>query len=282
MTLKPIRILWLAALSAGGLAISSCSGGSSSPCGAPVKTSSGAEWVCTFADDFDGDALNRSKWQVTKTSAIGFTQSARECYVDDPAHVKVADGLLTLRATTLQSPAPCGSFTTQYQSGMVFSKGRFAQTYGRFEVRAKLPRGSGFQPALWMYPQNLAYGRRSGEIDIAESFGNADVVVPHLHLRDAAGADHPRGAYCRVANASESFHTYTVEWQPTEFRFLYDGVPCMTVRHWDSGPPLLPPQPFDKPFFLLLQLGLGYGRNAPGTGTRFPGELQVDYVRAWR
>ena len=43
----------------------------------------------------------------------------------------------------------------------------------------------------------------------------------------------------------------------------------------------MPPQPFDHPFFLLLQLGLGYGRNGP-TPSTFPGELQIDYVRAWR
>ena len=283
MHLKPSRLLCATALAVcAAAAVSSCGSSGSTPCGPTVKNSSGAEWVCTFADDFDGTTLDRSKWQVARTTAIGFTQSARECYVNDPGHIEVADGLLTLTATRLPSPAPCGSFTSPYQSGMVFSKGRFAQTYGRFEVRAKLPRGTGFQPALWLYPQYLSYGNRSGEIDIAESFGNPEIVVPHLHLRDAAGDDHPQGAFCRVANASEAFHTYTVEWEPTEFRFLYDGVPCMTVRHWASGPPLAPPQPFDKPFFMLLQLGLGYGRNAPSALTRFPGELQIDYVRAWR
>jgi beta-glucanase (GH16 family) len=164
---------------------------------------------------------------------------------------------------------------------MVFSKDRFAQAYGRFEVRAQLPSGAGFQPALWMYPQELAYGDRSGEIDIAESFGTPDLVSPHLHLHDAAGVDHPEGAYCHVAGASHGFHTYAVEWSPGGFRFLYDGTLCWTVHRWDTGPPLSPPQPFDRPFFVLLQLGLGYGPNAPSPTTRFPGVLKIDYVRAW-
>ena len=282
MSLKTMHLIGILSLTAVAVSASGCSG-ASSPCGPRVETKSGDEWVCTFADDFGGTALDRSKWQVAKTATIGFTQSAHECYVDDPAHVKVADGRLTLTATKTRHPAPCGKvFASPYESGMIFSKDRFAQTYGRFEVRAKLPPGSGFQPALWMYPQDLAYGDRSGEIDIAESFGTPDLVSPHLHLRDAMGVDHSRGAYCHVANDSGSFHTYTVEWDPAEIRFLYDEVPCLVVQNWRPAPPLVAPQPFDKPFFMLLQLGLGYGANAPGPGTHFPSRLQIDYVRAWR
>lgn len=263
------------------MAIASCSGNSPS-CGAKVRNGSGGEWTCTFSDDFDGHTLDSSKWQVAKTSQIGFTQSAGECYVDDPSNVRVAGGMLTLTATKLAVPARCGPTSTPYLSGMVFSKDRFAQAYGRFEVRAKLPRGAGFQPALWMYPQELAYGDRSGEIDIAESFGATDTVSSHLHVHDATGADHPQGADCHVIGASSSFHTYTVEWEPHQIRFLYDGVLCTTIRGWDTGPALVPPQPFDRPFFLLLQLGLGYGVNAPSPTTPFPGRLQIDYVRAWK
>ncbi len=280
MDAKLARLFPITTLAILALTLSSCSG-DSSPCGPTVERSSGGDWVCTFADDFNGSTLDRSSWQVAVTSEIGFTQSAGECYVDDPAHVKVANGLLTLTATKLARPAPCGPISSTYLSGMVFSKDRFAQAYGRFEVRAKLPRGAGFQPAIWMYPQGLAYGDRSGEIDIAESFGVPDVVSPHLHVHDASGTDHPQGADCGVTDASGSFHTYTVEWEPDEIRFLYDGVPCTTIRRWDTGPPLVPPAPFDQPFFVLLQLGLGYGANAPSAATRFPGQLQIDYVRAW-
>jgi beta-glucanase (GH16 family) len=271
------------ALAACAVMISSCSGGST-PCGSTEhEKSSGGSWVCSFEDDFSGTTLDPAKWQVMTTATTGFTQPSRECYVNDPAHIKVADGLLTLTATKLSSPVPCGSMTSLYLSGMIFTKHRFAQTFGRFEVRAKLPPGTGFQPALWMYPQDLAYGDRSGEIDIAESFGAPNVVSPHIHMRDSAGVDRAPGAYCQVANPSETFHTYAVEWLPSNgFRFLYDGVPCMTLPSWDPGAPLVAPQPFDKPFFILLQLGLGFGANAPTAGTHFPQSLEIDYVRAWK
>lgn len=191
-------------------------------------------------------------------------------------------GVLTLTATRLPRPARCGAFATRYRSGMIFSKGRFAQTYGRFAIRAKLPRGVGFQPALWIYPEHLAYGNRSGEIDVAESFGAADTVPPHIHMRDAVGVDHPQGGNCHVTDPSGAFHTYAVQWTPSTIAFLYDGVPCATFRHWLPQPPLVFPQPFDKSFFMLVQLGLGYSANAPSAATPFPGQLQIDYVRAWR
>jgi beta-glucanase (GH16 family) len=278
---KTILVLCAAALVVGVVAISSCSE-ASTPCGPSIEKSSGGHWTCTFADDFDGTELDPAKWQAVATATTGFTQASHECYVDDPANVKVSGGLVTLTATRLASPVPCGQLTTPYESGMISSKDRFAQTYGRFEVRAKLPAGTGFQPALWMYPQELAYGDRSGEIDIGESFGAPDTVSPHIHMHDATGTDHPQGTDCHVANASGAFHTYTVEWEPTEFRFLYDGVPCLTLSHWKPPPPFVAPRPFDRPFFMLLQQGLGYGPNAPGAATPFPGSLQIDYVRAWR
>ena len=147
-------------------------------------------WICTFADEFDGSALDLGNWQAMTTATMGFSQFG-ECYVDDPSHISVADGLLTLVATKLPIPAPCGPTTSPFQSAMIFTEHRFAQTYGRFEVRAKLPEGPGLQPAIWMYPQDMAYGDRSGEIDIAESFGAPDVVSPTFTCTTRTGSTDP-------------------------------------------------------------------------------------------
>jgi beta-glucanase (GH16 family) len=253
-------------------------------CGAGLPNGSGGYRTCTFGDDFNGARLNNGNWQPMTSATTGFTQIG-ECYVNDQSHIKVASGVLTLTATKSSKPEPCGpSYSTPYQSGLVRTRDRFAQTYGRFEVRAKMPAaGTGLQSALWMWPQDLAYGDRSGEIDIAEWYGVLpDYVSPTLHMHDALGVDHPYNNWCNVANASQAFHTYTVEWQPTSFTFLYDGVPCMTVSSWDPGAPRVAPQPFDQPFFMILQLALGFGPNAVTTETPFPAKFVIDYVRAWR
>jgi beta-glucanase (GH16 family) len=119
-------------------------------CGsAQVAKPGGGHWVCTFGDNFNGTVLHRRNWQVMTTATMGFSQVG-ECYVDDPSHVRVGGGVLTLTATKLSSPRPCGRIKSDYESGMIFTKDLFAQAYGRFKVRAKLPRGVGFHSAFWM------------------------------------------------------------------------------------------------------------------------------------
>jgi beta-glucanase (GH16 family) len=284
--LRTGRLTWLAALGLiSAAALASAPGtatAATTDCGAArIAKPTGGYWNCTFGDDFGGTSLNPANWGVMSTATMGFTQ-AGECYVDDPAHVSVGSGMLTLSATKSSAPQPCGWFNSQYRTGLVFTKDRFAQTYGRYEVRARFPRGPGFQSAFWMWPQNQAYGESSGEIDVAEYFGSIPTVVsPHTHIKDWSGADHGQGAYCRVNDADGAFHRYVVEWLPTSFKFIYDGVTCLTISSWDPPDPLLFPQPFDQPFFMILQLATGYGVNAPNPTSPFPARFRVDYVRAW-
>jgi beta-glucanase (GH16 family) len=77
------------------------------------------------------------------------------------------------------------------------------------------------------------------------------------------------------------FHTYTVDWTPAGFRFRYDGALCLTVPRWIPAPPLRAPQPFDQPFFVLLEFATGTGVNAPPPAMHLPVSMFVDYVRVW-
>jgi len=277
-------VLWLAAIAAAAAtAAASPAGAVTKSCGsARIEKPSGGHWICTFGDSFGGRSLNRSNWDAMRTEASNFTQGG-ECYVDDPQHIAVANGHLILTATSGPHPSQCGLYWTRFESGMIFTQHHFAQTYGRFKVRAKMPTGTGFQSAFWMWPEHKAYGFRSGEIDVAELFGSlADIVAPHIHLKNALGIDQGQGADCPVADPSGAFHTYVLVWLRSELRFTYDGATCMDITSWDPGAPLAFPQPFDQPFFLVLQLALGIGPNAPNANTVFPARMVVDYVRAWR
>lgn len=248
-------------------------------CGKRIAKPSGGRWKCAFADDFKGHRLARTKWRPMTTATTGFTMGG-ECDVDDPGHIRVGHGVLTLTVT--KGPSKwCGWYPTPYQSGMVFTK--YAQAYGRFEARVKFPAGERFASGFWMWPKEMAYGKQSGEIDIAEHFGAyPSSVTSHIHIIDGIG-DRGTGGYCDVADPAGRFHKYTVEWLPTGFRFLYDGVPCETISSWDPPSPLIVPQPFDQPFFMLLTLALGNKDSLIGEGgSDFPASMQVDYVRAWK
>jgi beta-glucanase (GH16 family) len=271
------------------LAISACGGGSGGEhrltCGGerPAKPGGGS-YTCTFSDNFTGSTLDSSKWMVQTTARSGYATGS-DCYVNSRNNISVAGGYLHLTSRVEPAPfichSPLGHFTTSQTAGSVLTFDKFAQTYGRFEFRAKFPStvGPGVDSALWMYPVKPAYGAwpNSGEIDVAERFGTptADHILPSVHY---AGEDSAlsTGHGCVVPTADSAFHTYAVDWTTTTMYFRYDGHLCFQ-HFWTPNAPLVRPQPFDQAFDLVMtQTGQ---RGAP-VGTTIT--MDVDWVRAWR
>ncbi len=223
---------------------------------------------------------------VGQTAQTGFVTSGRDCYLDDPKNVAVSSGSLHLtsrvESESFMCKSPYGDFSTNITAGTVLSYGKFAQTYGRFEFRAKFPSTAGatLDSALWMYPQDPAYGGwpNSGEIDIAEWFGDpyADHVVPSVHY---AGENRAltSGRNCVVPNADSEFHNYAVEWTATEMSFYYDNTMCFQ-HAWTSSAPLLAGQPFDQAFDLVMTQTGPWG--VPIVGKTYT--MDIDWVRAWK
>ena len=258
------------------------------PCGSTTHLKSdGSAYVCSFSDEFSGSALDANKWSAVTTATTG-QRTGVECDIDASNTLSVGAEVLTITARRLKRPMTCdspfGAFDTSYTGGMITTSRKYAQAYGRFEMRARFPQSTvaGLQSSLWMYPQGLRYGAwpRSGEIDIAEWFsGWGSVVVPHLHYHGDWVDPYATSYRCTVTDPN-AFHTYAVEWTPTSITFLYDGRTCLRDSYWlPFG--LLAPAPFDQPFNLLIGNGRGVGNNAPTSDTPFPATLEVDYVRAW-
>jgi beta-glucanase (GH16 family) len=273
-----------------GLCPAPVTGGGAGPaptCGdtTPLKAD-GTPWTCTFDDDFDGTALDRSKWTVQTTAQFGF-HSGSECMVDDPNNISVSNGHLNLTVrdvgTPLRCPSPRVPYTTRYTGASVYSSW-FAQEYGRFEIRAKFPEGygvSGIQSSLWLFPRQLSAGSLlSGatEIDVAEAYSrHPNIVVPAVHGLTVSPL--LPNSYCDVPDYGAAFHTYAVEWSRSTISFSYDGTTCMKV----ATPPSLPPtlrRP--TPFLVALTQGMGVGVNANTTAPPLPGTTQIDYVRVWK
>jgi beta-glucanase (GH16 family) len=258
-------------------------------CGETLLKADGSTWTCTFVDDFDETTLDPGKWTVQETVKTGF-RSEQTCFTATDRNVRVADGVLQLTAQDEGVPKSCTNafddFTTLYTGGMIGTKGKFSQTYGRFEVRAKYPAttASGLHGGFWMLPVDNKYGPwpRSGEIDVAEWWSTDPTLVPpSLHYRGRHYAA-DTGWECRISDVT-GFHTYTVEWQPTGLDFFVDGSLCFS-RTPEPEEPLVPPQPFDQPFSLILnfQVGMPTGTNKVTSATPFPATYEVDYVKAWR
>jgi licheninase len=163
-------------------------------------------------------------------------------------------------------------------------------TYGRVEVRAKLPSGRGTWPAIWMLPTEWRYGGwpHSGEIDIMEHVGfDPDIVHATVHTgayNHAAGTQ--RGAQIEVPTARAAFNVYAIEWAPEEIRGYVNDTHYFTFENERLTDPSAgaPEWPFDQPFHLLLNIAVGgtWG-GAQGVDPEvFPQQLVVDYVRVYR
>jgi beta-glucanase (GH16 family) len=257
-------------------------------CGARIAKSTGGYWACTFSDEFNGPSLDVSKWVPQRTATSGYVNGPTACFVDSPNNISVSNGALKLTARKESAPFGCApGFTTQYTSGMVSTAlGRFSQTYGRFEIRAKTwsARVKGLQTSLWLWPvDSRKYApAHSGEIDIAEMYSQyPDRAIPYIHYNTAAHDPSVTNNYCMISNLAK-FHTYTLEWTAQRMKISYDGRTCLVHRP-NPAAPLAGPQPFDHPFFIALTQALGVNTNLfDPASTPLPATTEVDYVRVWK
>lgn len=231
-----------------------------------------------WADEFEGDTLDASKWRVVE-DCWGGGNNERQCYAR--TGVSLRDGQLILTARRADAATTMRSHT----SGKVHTRGLASFRYGRIEVRARMPQGQGLWPAIWMLPEHDNYGPypRSGEIDIAEAVNlgvDCDGCRNLFH-----GARHHGPAPDQNKEESGSietdspgaFHTFALEWTPQRMTWLVDDVPYFSA---EGGPP------WDQRFHLILNLAVG-GTWAEATGTlgvddrKLPAELLIDYVRVY-
>ncbi len=245
-------------------------------CAGPLLVkATGDPWVCSFDDEFNGTALNRSRWVVQKTSDGAF-QLGSACMVDTPQTVSVANGQLSLTVRRASAPFRCyksrGYVMSSWNGGSVYTNS-FSQKYGRWSIRAKFPDGEGIpglQSAIWTYPieRRTALGAAK-EIDIAEAYSRwPDMVLPTVHT--SLGG---KNGNCDMPHFGGGWHTYTLEWTPAGIAsFYYDGVMCFWAGHAGAT----------NPFRLLLTQGLGIQNNTPTKATVSPATMQVDWVRIWK
>ena len=245
----------------------------------------GQDWQLVWADEFDGDTLDMEKWSYmigdgTEYGIPGWGNNELEYYQED--NVKVADGYLTITARRENVG------TSQFTSGRIRTIDKGDWTYGRFEIRAKLPEGKGLWPAIWMLPTNERYGgwAASGEIDIMEYLGDDTTkVYGTIHYGGSWPNNQHKGAHYITNDTAfnRTFHDFALEWEEGELRWYVDGEEFLKLGQgeWYSESAAFP-APFNKKFHMLINLAVG--GNWPGNPdmtTQFPQELVVDYVRVY-
>lgn len=264
------------------------------------KTQHKPKWSLTWSDEFNKPHIDPNKWthdignwikdEDGNNVAPGWGNDEKQYYTNSKDNSFVKDGKLVIRAQKETTTDDTGTY--DYTSAKLKTKGLFSQTYGRYELRAKLPTGKGFWPALWMLPEKDKYGgwAASGEIDIMEAWGSRpNVVAGTIHY----GETWPNNRYTGKeyvlpeGQGINTWHTYAVEWEPGEIRWYVDGVLYQTQNAWYAKNQNNPinfsyPAPFDQNFYLIMNLAVGgHFDGDPDETTTFPQQMEIDYVRVY-
>jgi beta-glucanase (GH16 family) len=241
-----------------------------------------------WSDEFNGpagSAPNPSSWRL-ETGGSGWGNEELETYTSGTANAaQDGAGNLVITARKEQTGTSCWYGPCQYTSARLITESKFAQAYGRFEARIKIPRGQGMWPAFWLLGDDIytAGWPNSGEIDVMENIGKEPGTTHgSLHSPGHSGANSLTAAYTLPNGKAlaDDFHVYGVDWKPDSITWSVDGRAYATKTRADVGSN---PWPFDHPFFAILNVAVGGGwPGSPDASTSFPQRMLVDYVRVYR
>lgn len=238
-----------------------------------------------WSDEFNNSgAPDSTKWNYDLgdgcPNVCGWGNNEAQYYTTDSKNVRVENGNLIIEAhkDSLGGEA--------YTSTRIVSKQKGDWLYGRIEVRAKLPKGKGTWPAIWMLSTDWKYGGwpASGEIDIMEHVGYDPGVVhgtihteKYNHIKQTQ-----KEGKITIADAMDQFHVYAIDWTKDKIDFFVDDHLYHTV--------VRDPQddfngwPFDQKFHLIMNIAVGgnWGGKEGIDDSIWPQRMEIDYVRIYQ
>lgn len=236
-----------------------------------------SEWKLVWEENFDRPVLDTATWSKIPR----WTPEWAKFMSADEACYAIADRNLVLKG--LINPDR-GADTATYLTGGVYTKYKRSFHGGRLEVRAKLQGATGAWPAIWLKPAEEAKypWPTGGEIDIMERLNYDSVAYQtvhsyythHLNLKN----DPPQGGTGRID--PDGYNTYAVEMYPDSVVFFINGNRNFAYPRIETDKE--GQFPFDKPYYLLIDMQLGGPWVGAVDPADLPVEMHVDWVRYYR
>jgi len=220
----------------------------------------GKVWKLAWSDEFEGDAVDQSKWEL-----LGDWKRRDGFWVKEDSYVD-GKGNLILRTKKDGDRYTCGAVRT---------RGKFEHRYGYWVCRCKFPKEQGHWPAFWLHADSVGKigdaGRDGTEIDIMEKPWREDRITQNLHW-DGYGKEHRSdGKTFDFPGLSEGFHTFGLHWTPEEYVFYVDGKETWRTRAGGVS---------QVPEYAKLTEEIGeWGGDIKKAN--LPDEFVVDYVRVY-
>ena len=242
-----------------------------------------------FSDEFEYEGRpDTQKWhhQIIPPENGSWHNGELQHYTDRAENSYVSDGTLKIKA--LKEQYTYNGSTKAYTSARLNAK--IAFTYGKIEVRAKLPSPAGTWPAIWTLGANSnetgnyfgnQYGSVGwplcGEIDIMEQTGwDKNSTISHFHWGDLNTKEYKEeGGEVSISDASTEYHIFSLEWDSNNLKTYVDDKLVHTFPNGTN-------RPFNHEHYLILNIAMGgnLGGNVPDNFTE--GTFEIDYVRIYQ
>lgn len=241
------------------------------------------DWKLTWSDEFNNKGLpDSSKWDF-ETGGNGWGNNEKQFYRKNSLENSyIKDGILHIVALKKSHEE------SEYTSAKLTTFQKVLLQYGKIEVMAKLPSGKGTWPAIWMLPESLKLKTEDwplgGEIDIMEHVGKDQNVI-HTSLHSSL-YNHIIGTqithFDKVQDVAGTFHKYGIEWTAEHIKFYIDDqLHFESFKGQNGRVTSNEGWPFDKPYYLILNLAIGGNWGGEIDDSIFPSEMQIDYVRIY-
>ncbi len=253
-------------------------------CSSSKKSAGDNTWKLIWSDDFSYNGLpDKTKWMY-ESGGHGWGNNEKQYYRETSLENSfVKDGKLHIVAMKKDFEK------SDYTSAKLTTYTKCSVQYGKIEVMAKLPEGKGTWPAIWMLPESIKNKKENwplcGEIDIMEHVGR-DPNVVHTSLHSEL-YNHVKGTqvthFEKLEDVFATFHKYGIEWTKEYIKFFIDNkLFYESYKGQDGRVSTNEGWPFDKPYYLILNLAIGGNWGGEIDDTIFPCEMQVDYVRIYQ
>lgn len=231
-----------------------------------------------WSDEFNYEGLpDSSKWEFEE-GGDGFGNHELQYYTKNRLkNARVEKGNLIIEAHKEKWDK------NEYTSAKLQTKATQTWTYGRIEVRAKLPKGRGTWPAIWMMSEKMKSWPRDGEIDIMEHVGyNPGFIHSSVHTQKYNHVINTQKTdTLYVKSAMDKFHVYTLDWTPEKVDVYVDDTKFYTYKNEEKT---YEAWPLDQPFYLILNQAVGgdWGGKEGVDSSIYPQKFYIDYVRVYQ
>lgn len=233
-----------------------------------------------FHDDFSKENLDESKWSYDIGSK-GWGNNENQYYTKENVYIENNTLIIEGKIEDKEDK--------NYTSSRINTFGKFSMRYGKVDVIAKIPKGNGTWPAIWMLPNSFKDREyrwpKCGEIDIMENIGrDHEVIHFSLHTGKYNHRDNTQITnFLSIPNSTSKFMKYSLVWTPDYIEFLIDDTQYFKVEKGSNNRDIdFDGWPFDQEFFLIINLALGGNWGGKIDDSILPVRFEIKDVKMYK